>query len=234
MPLGKKEKSLIEKFLRNVHVFKNFSEVHLKRITGDFALLNVNKNEKVVLQSDDSTDLYIVLEGRVKVSFMNPEGNEFILTAFRQGDFFGEMSLIDGKPRSASVTAEEKTLLGVLKRERFFREINDHPVIAVDLLTSLVERLRKADEMIESLAFLDVRERLIKFLVDITDREGRPDGAGFNRIDKRTHRDMASSIGSSREAVSKVLKVLANEKLVDERSGYLFVSEELHKELAII
>ena len=119
MPLSEKEKELVEKFLKRVPVFRNFSDKNLGYVIEDFRIISVKKGEDIVFQSDEGTDLYIVLKGRVKVSLLGLEGNEFILTNLKAGDFFGEMSLIDGRSRSANVVAEEETALGVLKRERF-------------------------------------------------------------------------------------------------------------------
>ncbi len=224
MHSDERNKLLIEKFLKHIPVFRNFSEDNIEQTIRNFTVLKINKNETVVFQSENSSDLYIVLQGRVRITFMDPDGNEFILTTFGEGDFFGEMSLLDGKSRSASVSAEEKTLLGVLKRERFINAIKENSLIALDLLTSLVERLRKADEIIESFAFLDVRERFIKFLVECAHDAAEKDERGFYKIKKLTQKEIASRIGASREAVSKVLRALIFKQHILEKEGYFLLS----------
>ncbi|MEE8424161.1 MAG: Crp/Fnr family transcriptional regulator [Thermodesulfobacteriota bacterium] len=230
MVIETRDKILIERFLRRVPIFRNLAENHLKQVIKDFKILCVNKSETILFQSDESTDLYIVLKGNVRVIFLDQEGDELILTTFNEGDFFGEMSLIDGKPRSATVVAEEDTMLGVLKRERFFHAIKQNPLIAVDLLTALVERLRRADEMIESLAFLNVRERLIKYLVAIAKKGNEKEKNGFYRIKKLVPKELAVRIGASREAITKMLKVLASEKAIIEKGGYLLLSPDVYAE----
>ncbi len=172
------DKILIEKILRRVPIFRNLPEKRIKKIIDDFTVRDVKKNKTVVFQSDKSTDLYLVLIGKVKAELLDPEGNELVLTTFNEGEFFGEMSLIDGKPRSAAVLAEEDSSVGILKRERFMSAVRQDPMITFELLAALTERLRKADEMIEALAFLDVRERLLKFLVNIIRQEGKQDKNG--------------------------------------------------------
>ncbi len=229
MHLSDKEKQLVAKFLKRIPVFRSFSDKNLDHVIEDFRIISVGKGEDIVFRADEGTDLYIVLKGKVKVSLLSMEGSEFILTSLRDGDFFGEMSLIDGKSRSANVIAEEETALGVLKREKFLNTMKQEPIIAFDLLTALVERLRKADDILETLVFLDVHERIIKFLVQSSKRDGEVDDRGYYKIRKITHMEIASNIGSSREAVSKALKVLAHKQAVTLKEGFYFISPDFYE-----
>ncbi len=219
-------KKLVERFLKRISLFKNFSEENQRCVLEGFKIITVKKNEDIVFQTDEGTDLYIVLNGKVKVSLRGLNGNEFILTSLKEGDFFGEMSLIDGISRSANVTVEEETTLGVLPREMFMCTMRENTAIAFDLLNALVQRLRKADDIIENLAFLDVNERLVKFLIKNARKEEEKEKNGYYRARKRTHQEMASHIGVSREAVTKALKVLAFRKEVIEKDGYFLISPD--------
>jgi len=232
MEIGDKDKQLIKKFLRNIPLFENFPDDHIDQVVEDFRIISVEKGEDIVFRDDEGTDLFIVVKGKARVSLLSREGQEFVLTAFRKGDFFGEMSLIDGKSRSANVVAEEETWLGRLNRDRFMSTMKQNPIIALDLLTSIVERLRKADDMIETLAFLDVNERLVKFIVQTAMHDGDRDENGYYRTKKRTHLDLASNIGASREAVTKALKVLSLKQAVMEKEGYFLVSPEAYEQVA--
>lgn len=226
MALSEKDKQLTKKFIKRIPLFRNFSEDHINQIVEDFRIITVQKSHDIVFRADEGTDLFLVLKGRVKVSLLGPEGDEFVLTSFKPGDFFGEMSLIDGKPRSANVTAIEETSLSALKREVFIRTMKHNPSIAFDLLTAMVDRLRNATEIIETLAFLDVNERLVKFLVQSAKNDGDTDEAGFYRIRKYTHQELAAHIGSSREAVSKAMKVLAYKNSITEKEGHFLINPE--------
>ncbi len=228
--VNEKDRQLISKFLKNIPVFRTFSDDHLKAVMEGFDILSAKKAEDIVFQADEGTDLYIVLKGKVKVSISGKDGNELVLATLRAGDFFGEMSLIDGLSRSANVVAEEESFLGVLKRDRFVMTMEQEPRIAIDLLSALVNRLRKADDMIETLAFLDVHERLVKFLLQSAKGEAGSYQDGFFRTKKRTHLELASNIGSSRESVSKALKVLALKELVVEKDGYFLVAPNSEEE----
>ncbi|MDP1758624.1 MAG: Crp/Fnr family transcriptional regulator, partial [Thermodesulfovibrionales bacterium] len=213
---GKDKSALIERLLKELPVFKSLSDNYLSRIAKDFIVFQVKKGETVFYQSDSSTDLYIILDGAVRASLLNQDGQELVLATFDKGDFFGEMSLLDGKPRSATMIAAEDSILGMLKREKFLSAVKNDPMIAIDLISALVQRLRMADDMIESLAFLDVSQRLMKLLLQTAKAEGEKDMSGFFRIKKLTHRELAARTGASREAISKVIKALAFRDMVRE------------------
>ena len=223
---GKDKNALIERLLKELPVFKSLSDNYLSRIAKDFIVFQVKKGETVFYQSDSSTDLYIVLDGAVRASLLNQEGQELVLATFDKGDFFGEMSLLDGKPRSATMIAVEDSALGMLKREKFLTAVKNDPMIAIDLLSAVVQRLRMADGMIESLAFLDVSQRLMKLLLQTAKAEGGKDKSGFFRIKKLTHKELAARTGASREAISKVIKVLAFRDVVREDGDYFLISPD--------
>ena len=223
---GKDKNALIERLLKELPVFKSLSDNYLSRIAKDFIVFQVKKGETVFYQSDSSTDLYIVLDGTVRASLLNQDGQELVLAAFDKGDFFGEMSLLDGKPRSATIIVAEDSILGMLKREKFLSAVKNDPMIAIDLISALVQRLRMADDMIESLAFLDVSQRLMELLLQIAKAEGEKDKSGFFRIKKLTHKELAARIGASREAISKVIKVLVFKDVVREEGDCLLISSD--------
>lgn len=221
------ERALLARFLKRLPFLKNLSDYHASQIVKDFNMVKALKDEIVFNQSENSTDLYIVIEGSVRASLLNDEGQELVIANFSKGDFFGEMSLFDGRPRSATVIASEDSYLGVLKRERFLKAITNEPMIAIDLLAALVSRLRTADEMIESLAFLDVGQRLVKLLMQTAKTDGEKEKNGCYRIKKLTHKELAARTGASREAISKSLKVLSFKNIVKEDEGCFLISPDV-------
>ena len=227
---SKDERELVEKFINRVTFFRDITEKFLDKIVDDFSILHGAKNEVIIAQEDTSTDLYIILRGKVKVTLMSEEGEEYILTDLIVGDYFGEMSLIDGKPRSATVVAEEDSTFAVLKRERLIEALKRDPILALDLISSLVQKLRKSTEREESLAFLDVRERLLKLFGELIKTEGKKEDDGFYRIIKRTQKELATRIGASREATSQVLRHLSSEKLLMEKDAFLLISPSVSAE----
>lgn len=221
------KRKAIEPFIRQMTVFKNLSDNYIHRLVDDFELLNFQCGDAVFYQSDNCNDLYVVISGTVKASLINDDGQEFILSYFKGGDFFGEMSLLDGKARSATMIAVEASMMGRLKREKLLTAMTDDPSLAIDILSAIVQRLRSADKMIENIVFLDVGQRIIKTLLNMAKTENSFCEDGYYRIKKITHKELAAMIGASRESVSKSLKALALEKSVMEKDGFLMVKKEI-------
>jgi len=137
----------------------------------------------------------------VKVVLVGEDGREVILGMLGVGEHFGELSLIDSRPRSAHVIAVEDATLIVLRREDFRRRIEESPTVAWALMQELSRRLRRADEQIGSLVLLDVDGRIARLLLDASAESAGP------TIERRlTHQTIAQMIGASRETVSRAMR----------------------------
>jgi CRP-like cAMP-binding protein len=196
--------------LRHVPLFGDLSEGDLVRFAEVTREREYPRNSVILFEDDPGDSLYIVSTGQVKVVLIGEDGREVILSVLNDGDFFGEMSLIDDEPRSAHVIAMKDSRLLVLRRDDFQQQVNQHPSIAVKLLKVLVQRLRRADAKIGGLVLLDVNGRVAKLLLDLADEGGGP------RITRKlTHHTIAQMIGSSRETVSRAMRELSDRGLVD-------------------
>ena len=216
-------KTMLVDYLKNIPLFNHLQNAQLTEIAAGCKNASFKKGEVVFQRTDPSTDLYIVNSGKLKAVLAGKEGDEIVLAHFEKGAFFGEMSLLDGKGRSATIVADQDSELAVLKKEVFLELLNKNPQIAVALMTMLAERLRKADEMIESLAFFEVGERLIRTLLESA-TAGDAGRAAFLKAGKLTHKELAARIGCSREAVSKCLKVLLAKSIVKESEGNILIA----------
>jgi CRP-like cAMP-binding protein len=196
--------------LRRVPLFSDLSEGDLVRFAEITREREYPRNSVILFEDDPGDSLYIVSTGQVKVVLIGEDGREVILSVLNDGDFFGEMSLIDDEPRSAHVIAMKDSRLLVLRRDDFQQQINQHPSIAVKLLRVLVQRLRRADAKIGGLVLLDVNGRVAKLLLDLAD-----DGGGPKITRKLTHHTIAQMIGSSRETVSRAMRELSDRGLVE-------------------
>ncbi len=215
---------MLIQYLKQIPLFSHLRDTQLKEIAARCTDARVKKGTTVFQKTDMGTELYIVNSGTLKAVLIDDEGDEMVLARFEKGAFFGELSLLDGKGRSATIVADQDSELSVLTKVTFFQLMDKDPRIAVGLMTTLVERLRKADEMIESLAFQEVGERLVRTLVESSTGEDKVQ-KGFLRCEKKTHRELAALIGSSREAVSKCMKVLSTNGIVKESGGKLLIAE---------
>ncbi|MGB9192583.1 MAG: Crp/Fnr family transcriptional regulator [Azonexus sp.] len=199
--------------LRNVPLFSGLDESELQRLSQVAVRRRAGRNEQVVRAGEDAESLIVLLTGRAKVTNFDEEGREIILAWLGPGEFFGEMGLIDGSPRSASVVAVEPCELLSIGKTEFQRCMQDNFQVAQKLMQILVRWLREADRNIESLALLDVYGRVARLLLDLSEEEG-----GKRLVKQKiSKQDMARMIGASREMVSKVMRDL-------EVGGYIISS----------
>jgi len=186
-------------------VFGNLDEARAKTLFKEIQRRSYPKHSFVINTGDSSDCFYLILSGKVKIALPDEEGKEVILSILGPGDHFGELSLIDGQPRSASaVTMEESTLL-VVGRDRFRACLAENPDIAERVMVSPTQRLRDADRKIEGLALHDVYSRLARTLSELaTEQDGK-------RVlpQRFTHQDLANMIGASREMITRILRDLA-------------------------
>lgn len=168
--------------------------------------------------------LYIIKEGSVNVVASDEEGNEIILSILNAGDIFGELSLFDDKPRSASVITLEKCVLLVLNKSDFMDLLKQYPQIAIQVIKYLCQRIRFSNSITKSLALMDVYERLKNFLNTMA-TPGVDGKLVINR--PLSQREIATHIGSGREVISKILSELV-------KGGYLTIERKIitiHKKL---
>ncbi len=223
-----KERTAIKNLLKEVCLFRNLPERHLDLLSSDFSTINIKRGKPVFLQTDQNTELYIILKGKATVNLLSDKGEEFILNELKEGDFFGELSFIDGKPRTATVVAAEDLTLAVLKRESLINAIKQEPMIAIKLLETTVQRFRQAAQREEHFVFLDVRERLSRYFTSLIKAEGQMTSCNY-RIMKRSQKELASRIGASRESISKALKEMVQKKEIREKGDFLLITPKLYK-----
>ena len=211
-------------YLKRIPLFAHLKDAQLRELASRCRKVQYRKGAIVFEKTDMSTDLYIVDSGSLKAVLTDVEGDEIVLARFEKGAFFGELSLLDGQGRSATIVADTDSELSVLSQPVFLELVTKDPRIAIALMTTMVGRLRKADDKIEALAFQEVAERLVRALLDVAAPDDK--GArGFLKAGKRTHKELAGMIGSSREAVSKCMKLLASREIVREVDGHLLIAE---------
>lgn len=191
--------------LRKVPLFGQFAPPDLDRVAEIARERSYPRNSVILFEDDPGDALYVVAQGQVKVVLIGEDGREVILSVMGEGEFFGEMALIDDEPRSAHVIAMEDSSLLVIRREDFQDLLQQTPGIGLVLLRELSRRLRRVDEKVGSLVLLDVNGRVAQLLLDLADE------AGSDRITRRlTHHTIAQMIGSSRETVSRTMRELVD------------------------
>lgn len=212
-----------EDLLKKVSLFEGLNLEELKALS-EVALPRVFPKDRVVIMAEEEGDtLFVISGGQVKVSIVSEDGREVILSILSQGNFFGEMSLLDGNPRSANVTTMSESELLMIRRADFLRLIHRIPDIAVKLLSVLASRLRKTDRKIEGLALSDVTGRITQTLLQLAEEQGAPGPDGILIRNRPTHQELANMSGTTRETVSRVLKRLEIQGYIVPRGRDLLV-----------
>ena len=191
--------------LRRVSIFADLEEEALASIAGLMSERRFPKESVIVGQEDLGDSLFVVSRGKVKVVLYGRSGREVILSIFKAGDFFGEMSLLDNQPRSANVIALEDSTLLTLERRAFAAHLEQYPQTALQILAEMSRRLRRADSVIGNLALLDVYGRVARFLRELAADEGEQIDGGLVIRQRPTQQEIASMVGTSRETVSRAL-----------------------------
>ena len=196
--------------LQKVPLFSQLAPAELERVAEITRERSYPRNSVILFEDDPGDALYVVAKGQVKVVLIGEDGREVILSVLGEGEFFGEMALIDDEPRSAHVIAMEDSALIVLRREDFQGILMHAPGIALALLKELSRRLRRVDEKVGSLVLLDVHGRVAQLLLELADET---DGQRITR--RLTHHTIAQMIGSSRETVSRTMREFVDKGLID-------------------
>jgi CRP/FNR family transcriptional regulator, cyclic AMP receptor protein len=188
-------------FLATVPLFTGLDRTELQRFGELTREKFYPKGSVILFENDPGDSLFVVRQGRVKVVLIGEDGREVILGVLGVSEHFGELALIDDRPRSAHVIAMDDSHLLVLRREDFRKRVESSPAVAWSLLTELSRRLRRADEKIGGLVLLDVPGRIARLLLDLSEE------SGADTIEKAlTHQTIAQMIGASRETVSRAMK----------------------------
>lgn len=163
-------------------------------------------------QGDPGESLYALLDGMVKVVFSTEQGDEIVLNVLGRGETFGELALLDGSPRSASIVAVRPAWAFALPRARLLELMREHPALADEFLHLLGGLVRRLTEQAADLAFLDLGGRLAKLLLHLAGKHGGADGVVS--LPGLTQSDLAALIGASRPAVNRALQSLVARNLI--------------------
>ena len=204
--------------LRTVSLFWDLDMVELGYISEKMVSKHFENGNLIFLEETKGENLFFVVEGSVKVTRLSKDGREVILAMLNAGDFFGEMSLLDGESRSANVIALEDTEVLSLYRDDFLDVLHDYPKIAIQLLKEMTSRLRKSDRQIVSLSLSDAEKRIALCIVRFADEQGIIKNGQVTIPKIPIQQDIANMAGTSRETVSRAMSLLTEEKYI-ERNG---------------
>jgi CRP/FNR family cyclic AMP-dependent transcriptional regulator len=186
-------------FLKRVRLFAGLPDRALEVLARVSRLRRVPKNYVVFDKDDPGEAAYLVRGGSIAILLTTLDGRELVINEMRAGDYFGELALLTGQPRSASAIAREDSELVVIPREEFLREMESEPRLMRHLLETMAQRLRSSGERESALAFLDAPARLARVLLQL-EREERAEG--YVTISQE---EIAQRIGVARQTAASIL-----------------------------
>jgi len=209
-----------DSLLRQIPLFSGLTDREIRQIESVSCEKSFLKDTVIISEGDETNSLYIILEGRANALSIDPNGRQIILNVFQPGDYFGEMSFIDAKPRSAAVITKEKSRLVIIKREAFLQIVSENPELMLNMMKGLVGKIRMATRQIEDLAFKDVYGRIARLLTELKNEN--------NVItEKLTNTEIAFRVGASREMVSRIVSELKNGGYIEKNKGVLKLKRSL-------
>jgi CRP/FNR family transcriptional regulator, cyclic AMP receptor protein len=193
------------------NLFEDLEEEQLKDLHRVCNNLSYKKDNMILIEEEFGNTLFLIVSGNVKISRISDDGREVILSILSDGDFFGEMAVIDGLSRSANVVTLSDTELIAINREDFHDMMYKYPQIAISLLRELTARLRRSDQHIKSLSLQDAVGKVASALIRLAENSGTIKNGRVQISNVPAQQDLANMAGTSRETISRAIKHLATD-----------------------
>jgi CRP/FNR family transcriptional regulator, cyclic AMP receptor protein len=215
--------------LQNNYLFSKLSPRHIDRLAACVVGKSIPRATSIFARGDPGSCLFAVCQGTVKISVPSVDGHDAVFNVMGKGDIFGEIALLDGRPRTADAVAVTDCELFVIERRDFLPLMRAEPEIAVKMIEILCARLRRTTEQAENLMFLHLPGRLAKALLRLSDG----DEGSCERKVAVTQKDLGNIIGMSRESTNRQLRIWAEQGWVRlERGGIVILSAKALERIA--
>jgi CRP-like cAMP-binding protein len=210
--------------LQSHYLFSKLSAKQIDRLAACIVGKSVPRGTNVCAKGDPGSSLFVVCQGMAKISVPSTDGHDAVLNLIGKGDVFGEIALLDGRPRTADVVAITDCELFVIERRDFLPLVKEEPEIAIKMIEILCAKLRRTTEQAENLMFLHLPARLAKALLRLSDSDGKV---------AVTQKDLGNIIGMSRESTNRQLRLWEEQGWVRlERGGIVILSAEALERIA--
>ncbi len=207
--------------LARAWIFQGLSKQELESVCALAHRRVCDAKTTIVTKGEVANEFFVLLNGQAKVTARGVEGTDTVINVMGPGEVFGEIAILDGQPRSATVTALNECEMAVVEKQPFQNLLASCPGIALKLLAVLAGRMRELTIRLEDRAFLDIPARLAKQLVWLAERHGAKTGEGV-RVDLGlSQQELGELVGATRESVNKHLRELARMGVIEPGRGYL-------------
>ena len=220
-----------ESIVRKAPLFTALEESAAISLHASMDSVKISKGSILFAEGDEGDHIYVILDGKIKLGTSSGDGRENLLSILGPGEMFGELSLFDPNPRTSTATAVTGAKLLSLGQTKLIPWLAENPKVALNLLASLAQRLRRTNEAVGDLVFSDVPGRVAKALIDLGERFGKQTDEGLLVNHDLTQEELAQLVGASRETVNKALADFAgrNWLKLDGRSVLITDLERLTK-----
>lgn len=225
--VGSEEPARIRATIARAAIFSRLPIAAIEDLAARMSQRKVGAGMAIVRQDEPGDSMFLIIAGRVKTVVFGTNGREVLLASHRAGDSFGELALLDGGTRSSTCVALEPTSLLVLSREHLLAHMQTHPQTALNMMSELAKRVRKANETIAQLALYDVNERLVHQLVTLAKEDGQDTAEGVLVRRRPTQQELANMVGSCRETISRAFNQLVRNGAIISRGRTMIVTAQL-------
>ena len=192
-------------YFKKIQLFSSLTDKELRRIIERLVVKRFRKNEIILHVEDTNEYMYMILNGETKVVQTTEDGKEILLAIHQSGEFFGEMSLIDGKTSPATVIATKDSTAAIISKKDFYSLIKTQEKVLDNLLLILCSRYRESWEKIQLLNLKTASQRIKILFLMLSDKYGEKTAEGVTLNVKLTHQEIADMTGMARETVTRVI-----------------------------
>jgi CRP-like cAMP-binding protein len=191
-------------------LFADMEDEETRALLDSMVPVELSRGDVLFREGEPGDRLYVIAQGKIKLGRRSSDGRENLLSILGPGEMFGELSLFDPGPRTASASSVSDSVVYELRHQALVAWVNAHPKVATHLLGALARRLRRTNETLADLVFSDVPGRVAKALLDLSTRFGEPSDDGVRVAHDLTQEELAQLVGASRETVNKALADFAS------------------------
>ena len=235
MPTSRTGGSPVIELLKASPLLQNIPEGELEQLSTRVHRSRYSANEFIFRKNDEGGSLLVVASGRVKIISVSRAGAEVLLNIIERGEVFGEMALLDGKPRSADAVAATETELISLHRRDYLPILYKSPEAVSQMMSILCNRIRKTSAFVEGAVFLDAPARMLRGMRVLAEQYGRPepDRVGIRIQHGLSQQELGESVGLTRVSINRHLAAWRERGLIQDGRGYIVVPDMSKLEAAV-
>ncbi len=213
-------------YLKQIKLFDGLSWKELRHMQQITKMETCDKGQLLYLPGDSSDAVYLLKKGRVKISRVNADGREVLLTILEPGEIFGEVEAVTDEPRETLVQALEKSLVCKIRREDFDQYLHKYPHVGGRIIKLMGARLRTIESRIGELVFKSAPARLATVLLNLAETMGQPEDRGIRLQARLTHQNIARLIGTSRETASTLISRFSQRGLLMQDHRHIVILDK--------